>query len=248
MLETLTSKVNNNLKGSILEPGEQENVNTTERVISIAAGTFMLYKGLTQLVKHPFIGLQEAAAGGLLLYRGATGYCPVYNKIGKDTTDLPAIRITERFIVNAPREEVYSFWRNLENLPKFMKHLHSVDETSATHSYWRANLPAEIVKLTWNAEITREEQDRYIGWQSVEGSMIDNAGKVEFTDAISGAGTELNIEINYFPPAGAIGHSIAKLLNGVFENMVREDITNFKHYVEGDEYKKYSSSRKTAIL
>ena len=180
--------------------------------------------------------------GGVLLYRGATGFCPVYDRLGKDTTDLQALRITERFIVDRPRDEVYSFWRNLENLPRFMKHLSSVVEMDGTNSKWSANIPNDVLKISWNAEITREEQNSYIGWQSVEGSMIDNAGKVEFSDAMNGLGTELNVEINYFPPAGNIGRGVAKLLNGVFEKMVREDITNFKHYVEGQEYQTYISS------
>ena len=247
MLETITSKVNESLKGSFLEPKSTENVNTAERLISIAAGTFIFYKGIKQLFKHPFIGLQEAAVGGVLLYRGATGFCPIYDKIGKDSTDLEAIRITERFIVDRPREEVYSFWRNLENLPRFMKHLNSVTEIDATRSEWTANIPNDLLKIKWNAEITREEQNRYIGWNSVEGSMIDNAGKVEFTDAINGVGTELNVEINYFPPAGNVGHQVAKLLNGIFGNMVREDITNFKHYVEGQEYQTYLDSQKQEV-
>lgn len=242
MLETLTSKVNESLKGSFLEPKDIENVNTTERLLSIAAGTFVFYKGIKQLFSHPLIGLQEVAVGGVLLYRGATGFCPVYDRIGKDTTDLQALRITERFIVDRPRDEVYSFWRNLENLPRFMKHLSSVVEMDSTNSKWSANIPNDVLKISWNAEITREEQNSYIGWQSVEGSMIDNAGKVEFSDAMNGLGTELNIEINYFPPAGNIGRGVAKLLNGVFEKMVREDITNFKHYVEGQEYQTYISS------
>ncbi len=242
MLETLTSKVNESLKGSFLEPKDIENVNTTERLLSIAAGTFVFYKGIKQLFSHPFIGLQEAAVGGVLLYRGATGFCPVYDRLGKDTTDLQALRITERFIVDRPRDEVYSFWRNLENLPRFMKHLSSVVEMDGTNSKWSANIPNDVLKISWNAEITREEQNSYIGWQSVEGSMIDNAGKVEFSDAMNGLGTELNVEINYFPPAGNIGRGVAKLLNGVFEKMVREDITNFKHYVEGQEYQTYISS------
>lgn len=246
MLETLTTKVNESLKGSILEPKSTENVNTTERLLSIAAGTFILYKGVKQLFSHPIIGLQEAAVGGVLLYRGATGFCPVYDKIGKDSTDLPALRITERFIVDRPREEVYSFWRNFENLPRFMKHLHSVTELDATQSAWSANIPNDLLKIKWTAEITREEQNRYIGWQSVDG-MIDNAGKVEFADAINGLGTELNVEINYFPPAGNIGRGVAKLLNGLFENMVREDITNFKHYVEGQEYQTYLTKQQQEI-
>lgn len=245
MLEIITTKVNESLKGSFIEPGNMENVNTTERILSIAAGSFILYKGIKQIFKHPFIGLQEAAVGGVLLYRGATGFCPVYNKIGKDSTDLQPIRITETFIVDRPRDEVYSFWRNLSNLPRFMKHLHSVIEMDETRSNWSANIPNDLIKINWKAEITREEQNSYIGWQSVEGSMIDNAGKVEFVDALNGLGTELTVEINYFPPAGNIGRGVAKLLNVMFENMVREDITNFKHYVEGQEYQTYISSSKT---
>lgn len=247
MLDTLTTKVNESLKGSFLEPKSTENVNTAERLISIAAGTYIFYKGVKQIFSHPFIGLQEAAVGGVLLYRGATGFCPIYDKIGKDSTDLQAIRITERFIVDRPREEVYSFWRNLENLPRFMKHLHSVKELDATRSEWSANIPNDLLKIKWKAEITREEQNSYIGWQSIEGSMIDNAGKVDFSDAINGLGTELNVEINYFPPAGNIGRGVANLLNRVFENMVREDITNFKHYVEGQEYQTYLSSQKQEV-
>ena len=242
MLETLTTKVNDSLKGSFLEPGDNENVNSTERLISIAAGTFIFYKGIKQIFSHPFIGLQEAAVGGILLYRGATGFCPIYNKMGKDSTDLQAIRITERFIVDRPRDEVYSFWRNLENLPRFMKHLNSVVELDETRSEWTANIPNDLLKITWKAEITREEQNRYLGWNSTEG-MVDNAGKVEFTDSINGLGTELNVEINYFPPAGNVGRGVAQLLNGFFEKMVREDIMNFKHYVEGQEYQTFISSR-----
>ena len=130
-----------------------------------------------------------------------------------------------------------------------MKHLDSVTEIDDKNSHWKAVLPGsgELVKVSWNAQITREEENRYIGWQSVAGSMIDNAGKVEFSDAVSGAGTELNVELNYFPPAGRIGHSIARLLNGVFEEMVREDITNFKHYVEGEEYQTYATKSPVTI-
>jgi uncharacterized membrane protein len=235
------------LKDKVWQDNENANVNTTERILSIAAGTFIFYKALSNIVSHPFIALQEAAVGGVLLYRGATGVCPVYSRMGKDNTDVEAITISERFIVNAPREEVYRFWRNLENLPKFMKHIASVEEKDDKTSRWTANVPGELVKVSWNAEITREEENRYIGWQSVEGSMIDNAGKVEFNDAASAGDTELYVEISYFPPAGHLGRGIASLFNGMFERMVREDVINFKHYAEGEDYKTYSSSQKQEV-
>ncbi len=243
MINSITDKANDLLKGTFADPKGHVNVNTTERVLSVAAGTVLLVKGLKNLFSRPFAGLQGAALGGALLYRGATGYCYLYDKINKDTTDIEAVSISETFVVNRPRAEVYQFWRKLENLPKFMKHLHSVEEVDEKLSYWRANVPGELIKINWQAEITREEENSYIGWQSVEGSMIDNAGKVQFIDALNGEGTELNIEISYFPPAGVVGQGIAKLLNGMFEKMVRDDVTNFKHYVEGEDYKIYSNSK-----
>jgi uncharacterized membrane protein len=240
MIESVTNKVTDSLQGTLLEPQGDVNVNTGERVVSIAAGAFIFYKALTGVFKHPIFAIQEAAVGGYLLYRGATGYCPIYSKIGKDTTDPEAITITERFVVNSPRDKVFSFWRDLENLPRFMKHLDSVETIDDKVSHWKANVPGEIVKVSWNAEITREEENSYIGWQSVAGSQIQNAGKIEFKDSLSGSGTELFIEISYFPPAGVVGQGIAKLFNRVFENLVHDDIINFKNYVEGDEYKSYS--------
>ena len=242
MFEVIKDKLSDTLKVPLLQENPDANVNMPERILSILVGTYITYKGIKQIFKNPMIGLQESVVGGILLYRGATGVCPIYSRLGKDSTDTPAISITERFIVNKPRNEVYAFWRKLENLPRFMKHLSSVEEQDEKSSKWKANLPGEIAKLSWNAEITREEQDYYIGWNSVEGSMVDNAGKVEFTDALNGSGTELNVEINYFPPAGSLGQGVAKLLNGIFEKIIREDVTNFKHYVEGEEYKTFLAS------
>jgi len=244
-LETITEKIKDNLDLTTIQENfssiqaEQPNVDLAERVLSVVGGVFLAYKSLKMLRKHPLIGIQEALAGGLLIYRGATGFCPVYSALDKDGTDPRALNITESFIVDRPREEVYSFWRRLENLPRFMKHLASVDEYDRKNSHWRANLPGEILKLNWNAEITREDENNYIGWQSVEGSMVENAGKVTFHDALNGSGTELTVDISYFPPAGSLGQGIAHLLSGVFEKIVREDVTNFKHYIEGNDYKTY---------
>lgn len=235
------------LKEAIKTPlpvDENTNVNQLERVLSVASGTFIFYKAITNIIKHPYIALQEAAVGGYLVYRGVTGHCAIYESLGKDTSDVRPITITERFMVNRPREEVYAFWRQLENLPRFMRHLASVKQKNERNSVWQANTPGHFMTIKWTAQITREEEDSYIGWQSIDDSMIDNLGKVEFKDDPSGDGTELNIEFSYFPPAGHIGRGIASLFTGWFEEIVREDITNFKHYVEGDEYQLYASSSK----
>ncbi len=234
--ELIVEKVKRNVDLTSIQSTDP-NVNVPERIMSILGGAFLTYKSINQFKKHPVFAIQEALLGGVMMYRGVTGFCPVYSVLDKDSTDQGAVNISESFIVNKPRAEVYAFWRRFENLPIFMKHLSSVEEHDETRSHWRANLPGEILKLSWNAEITREEENKYIGWASVNGSMVENAGKVTFNDAINGSGTELNVDISYFPPAGSLGHGIAQLLNGIFKNMVRHDITNFKYYIEGEEYK-----------
>lgn len=223
----------------------QKNIDQGERIVSVLAGSWLLYKSIKKMGKYPLLGLQGAAAGGLMLYRGATGICPVYKQLGKDTSDPQAITITETIMVNAPKEKVYAFWRALSNLPKFMKHLKVVLEVDEEISLWTANTPGGLIELEWNAQITREEEGVYLGWQSLDGSMIDNAGKVEFKETLNGIGTELHVEIDYFPPAGSVGRGVTSLFNGLFERMIREDIQNFKNYAETTDFKEYSALYET---
>lgn len=210
------------------------NVGQTERLVSTALGAFLLSSGLNNMFKHPLNGLVKTAIGGLLLYRGASGHCPLYSGIGKtnNVSHTQATNIRTNLIVNKPRNEVYAFWRKLENLPLFMKHLAAVTEIDSKHSHWEATLPAGIGKIKWNAEIVKEEEGHMIGWQSIPNSTINNAGKVVFNDALGGQGTELEVVISYHAPAGELGAGIARALNPVFERMIRTDVMNFKEYIE----------------
>ncbi|MFI5453408.1 SRPBCC family protein [Pedobacter sp. UC225_61] len=159
-------------------------------------------------------------------------------------TSIPPIlrpsKSAKSLTVNVPREKVYSFWRELSNLPNFMSHLKQVSETSPTRSHWIAQTPGNLIPLEWNAEITHEELGSYIGWQSITGSMIEHAGKITFTDALNAIGTEVHVELNYFAPAGSIGRGITSLFNGLFEKMIREDIQGFKSYVEQADFLNYA--------
>jgi uncharacterized membrane protein len=247
MSNDLTTRLAAGLQDLSIKPTGKENIDQGERALSIVAGSYLLYKSLKNIINHPFLAIQGAAAGGYLMYRGATGVCPIYERIGKDTTDPEAINITESITVNAPREKVYAFWRELSNLPKFMKHLKTVYEISGTESHWVANTPGNLFELDWNAEITREDEGSYLGWQSIEDSSIENAGKVEFKDTLNGTGTEIHVEIDYFPPAGSVGRGIVSLFNGVFEKMIREDIKNFKEYAEEADFKAYLGVTSTTL-
>lgn len=225
------------------------NVDWQERVLSAGVGGYLFAAGLRNLTKKPIRGLLQTAIGGFLLYRGGSGNCPMYTSLGKsaDVQHATSVNIRTSLIVNKPRNEVYQFWRRLENLPKFMKHLLSVKELDAKRSHWEAVMPGNLGTLKWDAEIVKEREGEFIGWQSLPNATIENAGKVEFRDIDGGQGTELDVVISYRPPAGQIGSGIASLFNPVFEKLIRKDIMSFKEYAEGSEMPVYGGQQPANI-
>ena len=203
------------------------NVSTLERILMITSGGYLLYKGLSKNDKS----ITQIGSGGAMLLRGISGYCPVYDAVDHLKNDKSSnVNIRVSSIIDKPVNEVYTFWRDFENLPKFMSHIESVKPLSFTTSQWTANGPAGVGKISWNAEIVKDEQDRLISWNSLPDSSIKNAGKVVFRP--SGNGTEIIVTISYHAPLGIAGEGAAKLLNPYFEKLVREDLENFKTYLE----------------
>lgn len=211
----------------------EQNVSNFERGLSIGIGALLLYSAISRFRKTPIRSIFRAAVGTGLVLRGASGNCPVYEAMHVDGTKSEAVNIRTTLKVNKPRMEVYSAWRNLGSLPRFMKHLKNVSETNGTRSHWEAKIPeGSPVSISWDAEIVKDEPGTLLSWQSLPGSTVYNAGKIEFHDALGDQGTEIRATIIYRPPAGNIGAGLAKLFNPMFRKIVKEDIMGFKEYIE----------------
>ncbi|MDB5119200.1 MAG: hypothetical protein JWN56_418 [Sphingobacteriales bacterium] len=210
------------------------NINWPERIFSITTGARIAAGGLSRLTKNPLTGLIITAAGGYLLYRGLTGNCPLYARLAAIQKGKPDnINIKTTMVVKRPRHEVYGSWRRLENLPFFMSHLDSVTSVDNKHSHWEAKLPGKVAKVSWDAEIVSDEPGRLIAWKSVEGSAIDNAGRIEFVDAPGSGSTVVKVVFSYIPPvSGTIAEGAAKLLSPALEKIIKDDIHSFKQYIE----------------
>jgi uncharacterized membrane protein len=211
---------------------EPVNLEWPERYVSIVWGAKMALSGITKIFKHPVRSTVRIFAGGYLLNRGITGHCELYTKIGKTSIEPVNVNIRYTFNVAKHRQEVYDFWRKLENLPLFMSHLDNITAIDNKRSHWEAKVPGNIGNISWDAEIIEDEPGKHIAWQSLPGSTIDNAGKVDFEDAPGSEGTIVKVVITYLPPAGGFGAGLAKLLNPLFERIVREDVLSFKEYIE----------------
>ena len=210
------------------------NLSSAERTVSIAAGAKLALSGFKGLFKSPFSSIIKLGAGGYLLNRGITGHCELYSRMGRNTTEPVNVNIRSSYLIDKPRQEVYDFWRKLDNLPLFMKHLESVELIDDKRSHWVLKLPTGVAKVSWDAEIVSDEPGYSIGWSSLPDSLIDNAGKVRFQDSTDGNGTLVDVVISYRPPAGGFGGGIAHILNPVFKNMVDNDVRNFKQYMDID--------------
>jgi len=206
------------------------NLEGIERGISALCGTFLLLSGLRRRSLPMLIG------GSALIYRGATGVCPVYRAI-ESQTGAPlrdGLRIEESITVNKPPETVYALWRRLENLPRFMSHIESVIVADGNRSHWVAKLPAPL-RLEWDAEIVDEQENKKLSWQSLPGSRIDHSGTVFFHFVPGRNSTEVKVILTVKPPAGSIGASLARLLNFVTKSQIRSDLRAFKAVAETGE-------------
>jgi len=205
------------------------NVSSPERVISIIAGGFLLLDSLL----NKKMRRAKALAGGYLMYRGVSGNCAMYRLAGRESI-LPTRNInlrTEMYIAK-PRLEVYAMWRNLENLPLFMKHLQSVKEVYDNISEWKASIPGKLAPIGWRSVVVRDIPGEMISWRSLPDSMIENSGKIEFRDAENDFGTMVYTNISYRPPLGLMGNAIGEFFHPRLERIVLEDVYSFKQYAE----------------
>ena len=232
------------------------NVSRAERWLSLLAGGALAAYGLQ---RRNGTGGAATVAGAALLYRGATGHCDVYGALGIDHggrrpaiaygrghaaiadhgSDTRArlagrrgISVEESVTINRPIADVYRFWRNFENLPRFMRHLESVAVREEGISHWVAKGPAGAT-VTWDARIINEIENKVIGWQSLTGSTIATAGSVNFDETAHG--TRVRVHLQYNPPGGRLGAAVAWMFGEEPNGQVREDLRRFKALLETGE-------------
>ncbi|MBF9127876.1 SRPBCC family protein [Plantactinospora sp. S1510] len=145
-----------------------------------------------------------------------------------------AVRASATVTINRSADEVYRFWRDFENLPRFMYHLESVRSDGDGRSHWTVKGPAGR-RVEWDAEVVEDHLSEMISWRSVRGARVPNAGRVRFARAAGGRGTEVRVELAYAPPGGAVGRAVAKLFGEEPEQQIRDDLRRFKQVMETGE-------------
>jgi uncharacterized membrane protein len=219
------------------------NVGSVERWASLVGGGLLGVYGLT---RGSLGGLALAALGGALAYRGWTGHCPAYSALGISTADRPegpmasvpaghGVKVEKTITISTKSpEELFRFWRNFENLPRFMRHLASVKVIDEKRSHWTVKGPFGMT-VEWDAVVHNETPNEMIAWRSLDGADVETAGSVHFRPAPNGRGTEVRVILKYNPPAGTWGNTLAWLFGQSPAGEIAEDLRCFKQMMEAGE-------------
>ena len=222
----------NSLEGAI----GPVNVGKEERYTSIVGGAALLAAGLS---RRGLPGLLLAALGGAFLVRGVGGHCRLYDSMGVSTAlplrpgvpDQTGHKIEKTIFIARPPEEIFRFWRNLENLPEFMKNVESVRVHDDLRSHWVVKGPGGH-RLEWDAEIVNEHPGEMISWQTLPGADVQSAGTVRFTAADGGRSTLLRVVLEFHPPGGELGTRIARFLGKDPIVQLDQDLAHLKQIIE----------------
>ena len=241
MASTYNGVVSEDRWENLRRPQQDEdgiNVGKTERVVSGVAAAAVAALVLRRKRLRPLL----LPIAGSLFSRAVTGRCAVNRALGRNSArgsrisraaSVPrgaGVKVEKSVTVNRPVQDVYHFWRNFENLPRFMDHLESVTVIDENRSHWVAKAPAGT-RVEWDATIHNEIENQLIAWRSLPGADVNNAGSVHFTSTGSGL-TEVRVVLSYEPPAGKLGAAVARLLGEEPSKQVEDDLRRFKQVME----------------
>jgi uncharacterized membrane protein len=141
-----------------------------------------------------------------------------------------SIEVRRAITIDRPAGEVYRFWRNFENLPRFMEHLVSVRVLDDRRSHWTVRAAGGMT-FEWDAEIIEDRPDELIVWRSLDEADVPNTGTVRFAPSPQG-GTEVRVELRYEVPGGRLAGAVAKLFGKLPEIQVSSDLRRLKQLLE----------------
>jgi uncharacterized membrane protein len=202
------------------------------------AGAFGASLAMIGYLRGGLRGLAMCAAGGALFARATANEDLATLVKGK------GIYVEKTVRIESPVEQVFAYWRNLENLPQWMSHVREVRYLGGDRYHWVVDGPAGV-PAEWDSELLNVVENREMTWRSVEGSQVENTGRVRFER--DGDGTRVHVQLKYSPPGGVIGHAVAKAFGVDPKTEMDEDLNRMKSAVETGKPPHDSAAMRRAI-
>jgi len=175
------------------------NVGNVDRVVSGLAAAAVAVVALRRRRLRPLL----LPIAGSLITRAITGRSSVSRAVGRNraradrvspVASVPrgeGIKVERNVLINRPVHEVYQFWRNFDNLPRFMQHVKSVRVIDDKKSHWVVDGPAGK-DVEWDAEIIEEVPGERIAWRSIGNADVALIEMGPISDPATGAATRIS--------------------------------------------------------
>ena len=185
-----------------------------------------------------------AVGGGYLIYRGASGQCGLYNRLGIDRSGSSggarpdvsdsAPEVKRSVTVDRPPEELHDYWRDPEHLNELVGDFATIEEREPNRLHWTVNGPLGRV-MEWETEIVEDSAGEVLRWETVEGTRLPSEWTVRYQDASGDKGTIVSLEVRFDPPGGSVGAVLIERLGIAPKTIVDETFRRFRSLAETGE-------------
>ena len=142
----------------------------------------------------------------------------------------PVIRLRRTINISATVDEVYEFLGDFKNYSRFMSYVYEVNINEIGGLRWKILGPGGV-PIEWNASLVAMLPGQKVAWKSVPNSIIAAEGSFYLRSTLSDW-TQLEIELTYAPPAGALGYAVGHFLGYDPSQKIDEDIRVMKSLIE----------------
>lgn len=170
-----------------------------------------------------------AGIGGLALLGRAVSNQTWQQLVGIDA-GRDAVTYPKEINVDAPIDQVFNMWSNVENFPRFMEHVLEAHVTGPGQTSWTIRGPFGL-PIRFESETTIYNPTEEIAWKSVDGSTVPNEGRVQFRTNPDGS-TRINVHLSYTPPVGIFGNVLASFMGDDPRELLNDDLMRFKTLLE----------------
>lgn len=202
-----------------------------QRALAGAGGAAMSMYGY---IRGGLKGMVICALGGALVARATA------NEGLGTALRGHGILVEKTISVDAPVEQVFAYWRDLENLPRWMSHVREVRALGDGRYHWRVDGPAGV-PVEWESEMLNVEENREMTWHTVGDAQVGHVGRIRFEP--EGEGTRIQVQMRYMPPGGVVGHAVARVFGADPGTEMDEDLGRMKSAIEGAKLPREASWR-----
>jgi uncharacterized membrane protein len=137
--------------------------------------------------------------------------------------------VEARAVIRKPRAEVFGFYRDFRNLPRFLGDVMAVEQVDPTASRWTVQGPLGV-RLAWTVRVTEERTNELISYETVSLPLLRTYWEIHFAPGPQDGETEVREVMK--APLGGLGRAVLAVIRKCPDKEVAADLNRLKELME----------------